>query len=403
MRSRRCRRPRSTRRPASSGSPPRLPMPRASGWPRNGRCARSARPMPRIGSVPPSPMQGGTRCSRWSGLPGMTTGMRPIWHRTRPKACGARLELRRPHDSGPDPAGAPHGRLFAEWVRFVERVKPAANGHSAPPPGSPYAGRRGSLPPRPPTLTAEASAAERERLLDQLSRIEGSDDLAVWAHRALPLKNTLTTDDALAIEAAFACRLGELGPAAAAPSYRRHSGCRPPSVDPGAPSATVPAPANMGLPPSGDPPSTTEVGCRRRPAGCRWPESAKAAAEPQLKPAGVLDRRSTRACWRSPSPSASGTRSTSSSSASSPASSAAVYLRTPITCALPSFVRSDGRSVTSSPCLCAGHIIARFHRFGDEQAWWGRNGLDPLRTAAALWRTSNPLPIATNSLGSAAE
>jgi len=29
--------------------------------------------------------------------------------------------------------------------------------------------------------------------------------------------------------------------------------------------------------------------------------------------------------------------------------------------------------------------------------------LDPLRTAAALWRTSHPLPIATNPLGSAAE
>lgn len=300
----------------------------------------------------------------------------------------------------PDSAGTPTAALSSNGFASREG-KPAANGHSAPPPGSPYAGRRGSLLPRPPTLTAEASAAERERLLADLGRIEGSDDLAFWAHRALPLKNTLTADDALAVEAAFACRLGELGPAAdGLPIDVTQDTAN--SVDPGAHSATAPAPANMGLPPSGDPPSTTEVAAdagvpgaegmyrqKRRRSRNSSPADPRPAIDKSVltfpEPRRIRDKEHLKfvgqqpclICGRIPSD--------------------AHHLRF-------AQLRALGRKVSDefTVPVCRTHH-REIHHFGDEQAWWGRNGLDPLRTAAALWRTSNPLPIATNSLGSAAE
>jgi hypothetical protein len=57
--------------------------------------------------------------------------------------------------------------------------------------------------PRPTTLDVEKSAELRDRLLQELSTYETDDALAVWAYRSLPLKNTLTKDDAEAVEAAY--------------------------------------------------------------------------------------------------------------------------------------------------------------------------------------------------------
>jgi len=302
--------------------------------------------------------------------------------------------------SGSAPVGAPTA-VSSPTMSGSSGVRPAANGHSAPPPGSPYAGRRASLPPRPPRLTAEASAAERERLLAELGRIEGSDDLATWAHRALPFKNTLTIDDALAVEAAFAGRLGELGPAtAAAPVDVARDAVS--SVDANAPSTMVPAPADMGLPPSVYLPAATEVAASvnlpnadgpSRLKGRRSRNSSRPEPRPTIDKSVLTFFESKRIrdkehlkfvgqqpcliCSRIPSD--------------------AHHLRF-------AQLRALGRKVSDefTVPVCRTHH-REIHRFGDEQAWWRRNGLDPLRTAAALWRTSHPLPIATNPLGSAAE
>src|SRR5690348_10714671 len=47
-----------------------------------------------------------------------------------------------------------------------------------------------------------------DRLLQELSTYETDDALAVWGYRSLPLKNTLTRDDAEAIEAAYLMKVG---------------------------------------------------------------------------------------------------------------------------------------------------------------------------------------------------
>src|ERR1700746_1326107 len=57
--------------------------------------------------------------------------------------------------------------------------------------------RNGSVhSPRLPPLAPEQSAAVRDRLMEEIGPIETADALALWAHRLLPTKNTLTQQDA---------------------------------------------------------------------------------------------------------------------------------------------------------------------------------------------------------------
>ena len=52
-------------------------------------------------------------------------------------------------------------------------------------------------------LAAEPSAILREQLVAEIRDLKDGDDLALWAHRRLPAKNTLTADDAGVVEAAY--------------------------------------------------------------------------------------------------------------------------------------------------------------------------------------------------------
>jgi hypothetical protein len=56
-------------------------------------------------------------------------------------------------------------------------------------------------------LAVDQSRQLRERLRQEISVITDEDALAVWAHRSLPLKNTLTAEDAEAIETAYVAKL----------------------------------------------------------------------------------------------------------------------------------------------------------------------------------------------------
>jgi ERF superfamily len=65
---------------------------------------------------------------------------------------------------------------------------------------------------RPPTLSAPDSNHLRQQLTTELGSLDGSEDLALWANRVLPLKNQLTAADAQTVEAAFTLRLHQLVP-----------------------------------------------------------------------------------------------------------------------------------------------------------------------------------------------
>jgi hypothetical protein len=85
-------------------------------------------------------------------------------------------------------------------------------------PAKPQARAKGNLhAPRPTTLDADRSAELRDRLLQELSSYETDDALAVWAYRSLPLKNTLTKEDAETVEAAYLAKVESLDASRAEP------------------------------------------------------------------------------------------------------------------------------------------------------------------------------------------
>jgi hypothetical protein len=58
---------------------------------------------------------------------------------------------------------------------------------------------------RPPVMSADLSGLLREKLLAEIGQLNGSDELALalWAHRHLAAKNTLTAEDARTLETAY--------------------------------------------------------------------------------------------------------------------------------------------------------------------------------------------------------
>jgi ERF superfamily protein/uncharacterized protein DUF968 len=65
----------------------------------------------------------------------------------------------------------------------------------------------GHMPARLPPLAPDQSAPLRDRLIEEIATIDTADALALWAHRSLPIKNTLTQGDAEAVEAAYLAKL----------------------------------------------------------------------------------------------------------------------------------------------------------------------------------------------------
>jgi hypothetical protein len=79
--------------------------------------------------------------------------------------------------------------------------------------GQTIPGRGGSrvvLNPVKSILGPEASAASRNQLVEELRAIASSDDAAIWAHRILGAKNSLTEVDARQVEDAFQAKLARL-------------------------------------------------------------------------------------------------------------------------------------------------------------------------------------------------
>jgi ERF superfamily protein len=78
-----------------------------------------------------------------------------------------------------------------------------------------------------PIFDPEQSVKLREALIAELERLGSPDDAAVWAHRNLAAKNTLTAADANAVENAFAQRLSGIAQAPPA-AFSTGAQCVPP-------------------------------------------------------------------------------------------------------------------------------------------------------------------------------
>ena len=76
-----------------------------------------------------------------------------------------------------------------------------------PPPRKPSNGNSSLHGSRRPPLAPDKSASVRDQLEREITAIDTADALALWAHRSLPIKNTLTRGDAQAVEAAYVAKL----------------------------------------------------------------------------------------------------------------------------------------------------------------------------------------------------
>jgi hypothetical protein len=204
------------------------------------------------------------------------------------------------------------------------RLHKLPDGHRKRPQGEPD--RNGHSPQR---LSRDASDDLSRQLMSQLRLLGSPDALAMWAHRALPLKNQLSIADAQAVEAAFEARLSELGdsgPPLLPESEKASDPCQPQRTERGAEAVTVIS----------------------KPVRDRDREHLKfVAAQPCL------------VCGRTPSD--------------------PHHIKFAEQWAL-------GRKVSDrfTVPICRLHH-RELHRRGNERAWWKSQGIDPLVIAATLW------------------
>ncbi len=195
-----------------------------------------------------------------------------------------------------------------------------------------------------PALSPNASEGLRLELISEVERLADPEDLASWAHRALPLKNQLSTEDAQAVEAAFADRLTQLGQSAAeaGPKNRKANG-------------------HDREPLRGEP-DPKEVTVINKPVRERDRDHLRfVAAQPCL------------VCGRTPSD--------------------------------PHHIkfaeqRAMGRKVSDrfTVPICRLHH-RELHRGGNERAWWEKQEIDPLPVAAKLWAKTHEIAAAPNLAG----
>jgi hypothetical protein len=185
------------------------------------------------------------------------------------------------------------------------------------------------------SLSPEASDKLRLQLLSELEELREPDALATWAHRVLPLKNQLSTADAQSVETAFAAKLSQLGDAPLAGRVESPDG---------------------------------------RVEG--WSERVLTIS----KPVRERDRNHLRfvisqpclVCGRGPSD--------------------AHHLKF-------AEQRTMRRKVSDKFTVPVCRLHHReLHRRGDERAWWGKQGIDPLPIAAALWESTHAVDSAAAEL-----
>jgi hypothetical protein len=212
------------------------------------------------------------------------------------------------------------------------------------------------------TLDSDRSAALRERLIADLAGLRSEDEAADWAHRNLPGKNTLTTEDADLVEASFRERLATIELALEVNEIQ-------PTVDPNGPlgqTTDQDSPAAAGEPFFGSidaaaPSSIILPGNARRRRLA--PKAIRLRDKEHCK---FVTTQTCVVCGRKPSE--------------------AHHIRF----AQP---RALGRKVSDEYTVPVCRLHHReLHRYGDEASWWAGVNIDPLPIALELWRHSRPTP-----------
>jgi len=193
--------------------------------------------------------------------------------------------------------------------------------------------------------------------MTELRAIGSSDDATSWAHRILGVKNSLMAADARQVEDAFQARLASFGTAADISDAPLS-----PVLSARQPSSSVerrsPEPAG----------GTSAAGIDK--SQLVHPEPRRFRDKNHVK---FVATQPCLICGRRPSD--------------------AHHLR---------FAqhRALGRKVSDefTVPLCRGHH-REVHRCGDESAWWKKAGIDPGKSARALWLETHPLPTTSDKIG----
>ena len=230
-------------------------------------------------------------------------------------------------------------------------AKPAPNRHGRLNGGQSIPGRGGSKVvshPAKSMLGAEASATLRDRLVEELKAISSPEDAAIWAHRILGAKNSLTEVDARQVEDAFRAKLATLD------DVNRQA-------SPPMPSAPQKSSSELAQRPLRAAGAANANGIDK--SRLTHPEPRRFRDKEHVK---FVAKQACLICGRRPAD--------------------AHHLR---------FAqhRALGRKVSDefTVPLCRGHH-REAHRCGDEAAWWKNAGVDPTITARALWLETHPLP-----------
>ena len=232
--------------------------------------------------------------------------------------------------------------------------KTNGNGRPTITPRAPKLRKAQEARPAKPALAADLSAALRQLLLTEIIDLGSSDDAAIWAHRSMARKNTLTATDAQQVEEAFHAKLGSLANPLDDSSPQEGGG----SIN-------------------AETPTGEDLGTSLQRSGID--KSLLALSEPRR----IRDRQHVRSVMREP---------------------CLVCGRTPSDAHHLRFTqkRALSRKVSDefTVPLCRGHH-RELHRWGDEAAWWTKLRLDPVATARTLWLKSHPLLERTMSIGAA--
>jgi hypothetical protein len=243
---------------------------------------------------------------------------------------------------------------------------PKPNGHAGAIDSSPPYRKGSPRKPRPsvPVLNGEASATMRDRLAAEIAGLSSIDIAVQWARGGIATKNTLTTEDASAVETAFRDRMQVLESGREASTEE----IIPPRA--GSPNGSVVVQ---------DPSSEEARQAGRHKSGHRRRSRADGELKAEHVDKGALTigeprryrnkehlrfvaQQACLVCGRMPSD--------------------PHHLR---------FMqpRALGRKVSDEFAvpLCRTHHRAA-HRAGDERAWWEQVGIDPINVARELWRKS---------------
>jgi hypothetical protein len=218
--------------------------------------------------------------------------------------------------------------------------------HPAPPPASPplQASETRARVERVkrPNLAPEVSENLRGRLIAELEQLVDPEALAIWAQRALPLKNQLATADAQTIEAAFAARLTQIQepePLPPSKNQEANNGRKPVQTDPGDQAVTI---------------------------------ISKPVRERDRDYLRFVTSQPCLVCGRTPSD--------------------AHHLKF-------AEQRAMGRKVSDKFAVPICRLHHReLHRRGNERVWWQNQGIDPLDVAATLWARTHAVASAETKI-----